>query len=328
MSDVQSSESGGEQYLSHVETVDSLQFCSIEEMQATADAQGWSATYRQLQAGKLLASSYSGTCGEITLADEFVSRQIEVVGTTPDAHITVVVPITSAGLWINGREFDRHGILCLPSGSEMHGVTRENHRVLSMHVPITLLQMAGLDTCDTWVRLIGGEAVYTALGDGIGERLKRLMYVAIHEPSPVSEQSDETSELLSGLNSAVAISVERKLRATRESVDEKCRVVKRSREYIEAHLSEPIQIGKVCRCAATSISKLERTFRHELQMSPSQYILTRRLIAANKALKQDGSGNVHVTEVAMKHGFNHLGRFANAYSAHFGELPSETLGQI
>jgi len=328
MSDVQSSKGGGEQYLSHVETVDSVQFCSIEEMQATADAQGWSATYRQLQAGKLLASSYSGTCGEITLADEFVSRQIEVVGTTPDAHITVVVPITSAGLWINGREFDRHGILCLPSGSEMHGVTRENHRVLSMHVPITLLQMAGLDTCDTWVRLIGGEAVYTALGDGIGERLKRLMYVAIHEPSPVSEQSDETSELLSGLNSAVAISVERKLRATRESVDEKCRVVKRSREYIEAHLSEPIQIGKVCRCAATSISKLERTFRHELQMSPSQYILTRRLIAANKALKQDGSGNVHVTEVAMKHGFNHLGRFANAYSAHFGELPSETLGQI
>jgi len=328
MSDVQSSESGGEQYLSHVETVDSLQFCSIEEMQATADAQGWSATYRQLQAGKLLASSYSGTCGEITLADEFVSRQIEVVGTTPDAHITVVVPITSGGLWMNGRELNWHGVLCLPSGTEMHGVTRENHRVLSMHVPITLLQMAGLDTCDTWVRLIGGEAVYTALGDGIGDRLKRLMYVAIHEPSPVSEQSDETSELLSGLNSAVAISVERKLRATRESVDEKCRVVKRSREYIEAHLSEPIQIGKVCRCAATSISKLERTFRHELQMSPSQYILTRRLIAANKALKQDGSGNVHVTEVAMKHGFNHLGRFANAYSAHFGELPSETLGQI
>ena len=328
MSDVQSFESGGEQYLSHVETVDSLQFCSIEEMQATADAQGWSATYRQLQAGKLLASSYSGTCGEITLADEFVSRQIEVVGTTPDAHITVVVPITSGGLWMNGREFNWHGVLCLPSGTEMHGVARENHRVLSMHVPITLLQMAGLDTCDTWVRLIGGEVVYTALGDGIGERLKRLMYVAIHEPSPVSEQSDETSELLSGLNSAVAISVERKSRATRESVDEKCRVVKRSREYIEAHLSEPIQIGKVCRCAATSISKLERTFRHELQMSPSQYILTRRLIAANKALKQDGSGNVHVTEVAMKHGFNHLGRFANAYSAHFGELPSETLGQI
>ena len=302
---------------------ESSQFCSIEEMQATADMQGWSATYRQLQAGKLLASSFSGTCEEITLADEFVSRQIEVVGATPDAHITVVVPITSAGLWMNGHDLDWQSVLCLPSGTEMHGVTRENHRVLSMHVPITLLQMAGLNTYDVWARLIGGEVVYTAPGDGIGDRLKRLMYAAIHEPSPVSEQSDETSELLSGLNSAVAISVERKSRATRESVDEKRRVVKRSREYIEAHLSEPIQIGEVCRYAATSISKLERTFRHELQMSPSQYILKRRLIRVNKVLKQKDSGCANVTQVAMEHGFSHLGRFASAYNAHFGELPSK-----
>jgi AraC-like DNA-binding protein len=316
-----------QQFLAGEPPPDAVRFCSIEEMQAINDGHGWSAIYRQLQAGKLLASSYSGTCREITLADEFVSRQIEVVGSTPDAHITVVVPITFAGLWMNGREFDWRGVLCLPSGAEMHGVTCENHRVLSMHVPITLLQMAGLDTCDAWARLIGGETVYTAPGDGIGDRLRRLMCVAIHEPSPVSEQSDETSELLSCLNSAVAISVDRKSRATRDSVDEKYRVVKRSREYIEAHLSEPIHIGEVCCCAATSISKLERMFRHELQMSPSQYILKRRLIRVNKALKQNGSSNAHVTQVAMEHGFNHLGRFANAYSAQFGELPSETVSQ-
>jgi transcriptional regulator GlxA family with amidase domain len=70
---------------------------------------------------------------------------------------------------------------------------------------------------------------------------------------------------------------------------------------------------------------LERTFQRELQMSPSQYILTRRLIAANKALKQSSSDNTHVTQVAMEYGFNHLGRFAGAYSEHFGELPSKTL---
>ena len=69
----------------------------------------------------------------------------------------------------------------------------------------------------------------------------------------------------------------------------------------------------------------ERTFQSELQMSPSQYILTRRLIAANKALKQNNPDNIHVTQVAMEYGFSHLGRFAGVYSEHFGELPSETL---
>jgi AraC-like DNA-binding protein len=147
----------------------------------------------------------------------------------------------------------------------------------------------------------------------------------LYEPSRASEQSDRASELISCLHSIVTLSGESQSRETTGSSGEKHRVIKRSREYIEAHLLEPIQIGEVCHCAATSISKLERMFRHELQMSPSQYILKRRLIAANKALKQNDSGYANVTQVATDHGFSHLGRFASAYNAHFGELPSKTI---
>ena len=307
------------------ETLDSVQFCSIEEMQTTVNALGWSTIYRQLQPGKILASSHSGTCGETTLTDEFVSRQIESVGTTPDAHITVVAPISSAGIWINGRKFDRHGVLCLPSRTEMHAVARENHRVLTMHVPITLLQMAGLDTCNPWTRLIGGESLYVESDGAAGTNLRQLAFAAIHEPLPASERVDRANELLTRMNSVVCAPFESPSYSRRDSVDERHRVVKRAREFVEAHLFEPIQIGDVCRCAAASLSKLERTFQSELQMSPSQYILTRRLIAANKALKQNSPDNTHVTQVAMEYGFNHLGRFAGVYSEHFGELPSETL---
>jgi len=328
MSDAQYSENGGEQYLSQVETVDSVQFCSIEEMQATADAQGWSANYRQLQAGKLLAGSYAGACGDITLADEFVSRQIEVVGTTPDAHITVVAPISSARVWMNGRSFDKHGVLCFPAGAEMHGVPSENHRILSMHVPITLLQTAGLDTCDAWTRLIGGESAYVELDGATGAALKRLMYAAIHESLPASERPYVARELLIRLNSIVGLSIESQSCVYRDSVAETYRVVERSREFIEAHLFESIPLGEVCRYAAASLSKLERIFQRELQMSPSRYILTRRLIAVNAGLKQTGSCSSPVATVAMDYGFNHLGRFAGTYRGFFGELPSDTLRSI
>jgi AraC-like DNA-binding protein len=304
---------------------DSLQFCSIEEMQANVDALGWSASYRQLQAGKLLAWSYSGACCGITLTDEFVSRQIEVVGATPNAHITVAASITSARVWINGRNIDQSGVLCLPPGVEMHGVPSENARVLTVHVPITLLQMAGLDTCDPWTRLIGGESVYVEPDGAAVTNFRQLVHAAIHEPLPASERTVRASELLMRVSSVVCAPFEGQSYSRRDSVYEKHRVVKRAREFIEAHLFEPIQIGDVCHCAATSVSKLERTFQCELQMSPSQYILTRRLVAANKALKQNSSDNTHVTQVAMEYGFNHLGRFAGAYNKHFGELPSKTL---
>jgi AraC-like DNA-binding protein len=325
MSDTRCSKNGGEQHLSQVETADSAQFCSIEEMQATSIAQGWSVTYRQLQAGKLLASSYSGACGEITLADQFVSLQTEAVGTTPDAHITVLVPITSASLWVNGRNYDRHSVLCLPSGAEMHGVARENHRALSMHVPITLLQMAGLDTCDAWTRLIGGESAYVEPVGASGAALKLLMHATIHEPLPASEQPDRARKLLIRLNSIVGVSIESQSHARTDSARETYRVIDRSREFIEAHLFESISLGEVCRYTATSLSKLERTFRHELQMSPCQYILVRRLFAVNKALKRTSSCSTQISTVAMDHGFSHLGRFASSYRSHFGELPRDTL---
>jgi AraC-like DNA-binding protein len=209
----------------------------------------------------------------------------------------------------------------------MHAVARENHRVLSMHVPITLLQMAGLDTCDAWTRLIGGESAYVEPVGASGAALKLLMHATIHEPLPASEQPDRARKLLIRLNSIVGVSIESQSHARTDSARETYRVIDRSREFIEAHLFESISLGEVCRYTATSLSKLERTFRNEMQMSPSQYILVRRLIAANKVLKQNDLGHAHITQVAMNHGFKHLGRFASAYNAQFGELPSKTVSR-
>ncbi len=103
------------------------------------------------------------------------------------------------------------------------------------------------------------------------------------------------------------------------------RVLKRSREYIEAHLSDVIVISKVCAYAAVSLSKLERTYRRELKMSPIEYIRARRLSAVNHELKRANSNGKKIGQVAMEHGFNHQGRFASHYHAQFGELPSETM---
>ena len=103
------------------------------------------------------------------------------------------------------------------------------------------------------------------------------------------------------------------------------RVLKRSREYIEAHLSDVIAIKMVCAYAAVSLSNLERTYRRELKMSPVEYIRAQRLSAVNHELKRTKSNGKKIGQVAMDHGFNHQGRFAGHYHAQFGELPSETM---
>ena len=57
-------------------------------------------------------------------------------------------------------------------------------------------------------------------------------------------------------------------------------------------------------------------------MSPVAYLRRLRLLAAREALSEPAAPSV--SEVAGSVGFAHLGRFAIAYKAAFGETPSST----
>ena len=86
-----------------------------------------------------------------------------------------------------------------------------------------------------------------------------------------------------------------------------------------------MQVRNVSDFAAASVSKLERIFQRELSVTPSQYILARRLHAVNRELESVENNGTRISDLAMQYGFRHLGRFSAAYRSHFGELPSQTL---
>lgn len=80
-------------------------------------------------------------------------------------------------------------------------------------------------------------------------------------------------------------------------------------------------------CAAIGVP--ERTLRvcctEFLGMSPSRYLLLRRLNMARSALRRADPAAASVAEIARDHQFSELGRFAVVYRRIFGESPSITL---
>jgi AraC-like DNA-binding protein len=71
---------------------------------------------------------------------------------------------------------------------------------------------------------------------------------------------------------------------------------------------------------------LHAAFRRQLGTSPMSYVRHRRLDDAHdELLRVDPTAGVKVTDVALRHGFTHTGRFAAAYRQRFGESPSTTL---
>ena len=83
-------------------------------------------------------------------------------------------------------------------------------------------------------------------------------------------------------------------------------------------------------CALTGVN--ERTLRSccakFLGISPSHYVLLRRLKQARTVLRDADRATVSVGEIARACGFTALGRFARAYQTVFGETPLTTLRRV
>jgi AraC-like DNA-binding protein len=93
--------------------------------------------------------------------------------------------------------------------------------------------------------------------------------------------------------------------------------------WIEAHLDEPITIGRLCAVAGVGERSLQKSFVSRRGMSPMQFVTERRLAAARRQLMTTNGRDV--TSVALHLGFCHVGRFAQLYRQAFGETPSESL---
>jgi AraC-like DNA-binding protein len=103
------------------------------------------------------------------------------------------------------------------------------------------------------------------------------------------------------------------------------RIMVRFEEVLAEHLSRPLRMPELCELILVSDRTLRVCCAEFLGMSPTRYVLLRRLKEVRRALRDADPGTVSVAEVAHRFGFAELGRFAGRYRATFGEAPSATL---
>lgn len=99
--------------------------------------------------------------------------------------------------------------------------------------------------------------------------------------------------------------------------------VRRVIDLIEAHPERDLTLAELAHAAGTTARALQRGFKDVIGMAPTAYVRAVRLDRVHAELLSGGS--VSVTDVAMKWGFFHLGRFAQQYRERFGVLPSQTV---
>lgn len=101
------------------------------------------------------------------------------------------------------------------------------------------------------------------------------------------------------------------------------RSVRRAVDFMQVNVSRPITMQMVADAAGVSLRALEKGFQTFKQTTPAAYLRTMRLQAVRQDLL-DPFNRQSVSEVCLKWGFFHFGRFSATYRAIYGENPSET----
>jgi len=100
-----------------------------------------------------------------------------------------------------------------------------------------------------------------------------------------------------------------------------------ARAFVEdcAESDELPTIVDICEALGVSERTLQYAFREYVGMSPIAYLRICRLNRVRAELAASDPKETTITQVAMRFGFLHLGRFAGDYKRMFGETPSQTL---
>ena len=103
------------------------------------------------------------------------------------------------------------------------------------------------------------------------------------------------------------------------------RIMARFEEVLADHPNRPLPMPELCALIGVTDRTLRSCCAEFLGISPSRYMLLRRLQAVRLALRDADPAKASVAEIAGGYGFTELGRFAGTYQTAFGELPSTTL---
>jgi AraC-like DNA-binding protein len=164
------------------------------------------------------------------------------------------------------------------------------------------------------------------LSKGAGAQLKRLILWMVHEADQGAAPLNNglmarqiESAVLSGLIDAA--------HGHKDPVEARKftpRHLRLAEEYIAQNLDQPIALEDIACAAGISIRGLQQSFRALRGSTPLEFWRDARLARAHSDLLQAGAGTT-VTDVALRWGFTHFGRFSAAYRTRYGVLPRDTL---
>jgi AraC family ethanolamine operon transcriptional activator len=296
----------------------------VEEHEASV--QPWDVRFTQLSCGRFHSQIHYVKTPGMLLYEERGLRRALAHGAVPAGLIMVGTNVNSRRSRMGwcGKAVDRERLACGAPGAEIDfSFPDHNHNVVLLVEPELLARSLGEQSVD----VLRGRR-HISIPPKYGSRLVATIAATVRKYTLRPDLLDDPREACvveaRALDALGACLDGRDVNDLPEPRSVRRAAVRRALEYVRASTARITTLELTHR---TEVSRrtLEYGFRELLGVTPAQYLRLHRLNGVHRDLADADPRSSTVTNLALRWGFRHPGRFAAQYQRLFGVLPSETL---
>jgi len=314
-----------EDFASDLPLQQSVLFTSAEDCEETLRQSGAEQHTRQLGKGPFRASLAMRSTAQADLFADRYNTALSICLEPPAGTISLLFPRSANGKFLScGEEVGNSSLIILDERSSLDIVTSAFSGTEAIAIPEarfiemteTLFPTAGLISSERPAVIRGDTAQLCALRNSLLE----LMAFPESQSSP-EYLSNVIAATLTWLMESQSHCRHERIWPNRKRIH----IAKLAQEFIEEHYSEAVTTESLCLVTGASARSLQRSFRGYFGLTITDYLKMVRLNAAHRDLVSTHSSESSVSEIAMRNGFTHFGRFSIEFRARFGESPGKTL---
>ncbi len=250
----------------------------------------------------------------------------QVGSSAPRGFLGITVPVTTPVEIVEQRRvarFSADSTHLLRPSDPFDLRTPRDSRMLVANIDMGLIEehARGFDAAHGWSdRIQSRLSASTPEGSSV-QRYLRFLWQELQPEGSLLRQARIAREAVDTLASMIVGACVRNC----PSHDAAPAHIQRAEEFLVSQIAAPVSLAEVAQVAGVSTRALSRAFKDRHGMGVIGFLKQRRLEAIHRDLLTAERDSTSVTEVALRYGANHLGRFAAEYRRQFGEYPSDTL---
>ena len=291
---------------------------------------GWDTEVTQLTRGSLDLRWSQATFGpSLSLAHLNLNRSVSDRMAMDPGRVTFVVCFSPNSFC--GLEVGASSMLIFGPGREYRSILPEGFQSFEVCASIDFLRAKGLDIAESSFTDFQPENCIVDIDEHTLVLFRRLLTIIDglgaggQNPTDTLEWSTAVRERAISLIFRVLEASSRQKRLSSIKSIPRWPLAAKALEKIDSFESDTPCIDAIIEALGCTRRAMQASFRATLGITPSQYILARRLQRARHSLLKANPDSARVTRISADHEFFHFGRFSQYYKLMYGEYPSDTL---